>query len=86
MSEIHKDKDLGWPKFDSRILETEEIKFVVQINGKKRALLNVRKDISEKKLIEVINKDKNLNKHFDINQIKKIIFIKNRLINILLNE
>ena len=86
LSEIHKDKDLGWPKFDSRILETEEIKFVVQINGKKRALLNVRKDISEKKLIEVINKDKNLNKHFDINQIKKIIFIKNRLINILLNE
>ena len=58
----------------------------MQINGKKRALLNVRKDISEKKLIEVINKDKNLNKHFDINQIKKIIFIKNRLINILLNE
>ena len=58
----------------------------MQINGKKRALLNVRKDISEKKLIEVINKDKNLNKHFDINQIKKIIFIKNRLINILLHE
>ena len=34
-------------------LENEKVNFVIQINGKKRAILNVKKDIEENDLLEI---------------------------------
>ena len=44
---------MKWPDFDKSMLEEEEVNFVIQINGKKRAILNMlKKDIKEKDLFE----------------------------------
>ena len=59
---------------------------VVQINGRKRALINVEKDMEERILLEIVKKDKNVEKYINNNQIKKVIYVQNRLINILINE
>ena len=59
---------------------------VVQINGKKRAILNAKKGIEERELLENIKEDKIVKKYLDEKQINKIIYIKNRLINILVND
>ena len=59
---------------------------MIQINGKKRALLNVKKDIKETDLIGIIKKDKSLDKYINNGEIKKVIFVQNRLMNILINE
>ncbi len=85
-------KDLGtkynfeWPNYDTSILEEEEINAVIQINGKKRALIKVKKDIKEADLLEITKKDKIVKKYLKNNNIKKIIFVKNKLLNILINE
>ena len=63
----------------------ENINFVIQINGKKRAILNVKRDISEKDLLSEIQQNKQELKKFLKDQIiKKTIFVSNRLINIIL--
>ena len=77
---------IKWPDYKKELLENNEVSFVVQINGKKRALLKVRKDISETELLEIIKKDKISSKYLFNLKIKKIIFVKNRLINVLTDE
>ena len=86
LSEIKEDQNLIWPKFDLKLLEKEEINFVIQINGKKRTVLKVRKNIIKSEVLEIIKKDNIINKHLDGREINKVIFVQNRLMNILLNE
>ncbi len=75
-----------WPEYEQHLFEEDQIKLVVQINGKKRALLNVKKDIKETDLMGIIKKDKSLDKYINNGEIKKVIFVQNRLMNILINE
>ena len=59
---------------------------LIQINGRKRGILNCKKGLEEADLIEEVKKDKNILKYIDNKKTSKIIFIKDKLINILLNE
>jgi len=78
-------EDAKWPKISAEQLIENNIKFVVQINGKKRALINVKRDIDEKTLLkEIKENDKETKKFLKDQKIKKTIFIPNRLINIIL--
>jgi len=84
LSEIdYNDKNV-WPKVEEKYLEKSEISFVIQINGKKRLLINTEKDVSESNLLDMIKKEKLLDKYLINSKIKKIIFVKNRLMNILI--
>ena len=74
----------NWPKVNNKYLENEIVNIVIQINGKKRGVINVNKDINESNLIKEIKKDDKLNKFFDVNKISKTFFVKNRLMNILI--
>ncbi len=77
-------ENLKWPLISNDLLIEKNINFVVQINGKKRALLQVERDLSEENLLEKIKKNDELLK-FIVNQsIKKTIFIPNKLINIII--
>ena len=76
--------DVKWPSFDEKYLIEDFSKIVVQINGKKRGILETEININEDKIIEIIKKDKNIFKYIDGNQIKKKIFIPNKLINIII--
>ncbi len=72
--------DLGWPKA-SKINDDEKTsKIVLQINGKKKNILIVPFNISEEDLIRTIKIQK---ESYDINKlnIKKVIFVKNKIIN-----
>ena len=72
-----------WPDIDKKLLEVENIEFVIQINGKKKAILSATKDIDEKTLMDQIKKDVKMGKIFEEKEINKVFFVKNRLINIL---
>jgi len=75
--------DIVWPKFNSKLTIDNEIKFVVQINGKKRGLILCKRDTDQEKLFEKILKEKNISKYIDKKKIQKKIFVPNKLINIL---
>ena len=73
-----------WPEVDEKMLENETINFVIQVNGKKKKIIKVIKDIDEKTVMELIKKDDKIIKNFKNKEINKVFFVKNRLINILL--
>ena len=56
----------------------------MQMNGKKRGLGQTDVNINEKELIKIVKSDNNLNKYLNKKEIKKIIFIKNKLMNIII--
>jgi len=77
---------ISWPEIDKAALVKDEIKIVVQVNGKLRGNMIISADQKE---IEI--KDKSIEvgtvKKFisDKNKIKKIIYIKDKLINIVIS-
>jgi len=60
-----------WPTADKKILMSEKIDMVIQVNGKKRSIINCKKEISEDSLIKLIKDDKKLDKFI---KNKKIVF------------
>ena len=83
LNTIHEDK-IKWPKISKKDLIEEDINFVVQINGKKRAILKVKRDVVEKEILEIIKLNLEIQKFLKDQIIKKSIFVPNRLINIIL--
>ena len=77
-------KNISWPSFDEKILQEDTIKIVVQINGKKRGLIETNKDITEENLLIIIHEDEKLEKYLQQSKIKKKIYIKNKLINLII--
>ena len=77
-------KPMNWPTVSSEELIEEDINFVVQINGKKRALLRVKRDTDEKNILKEIELNKETEKLLKNQKIQKTIFVSNRLINIIL--
>ena len=77
-------KDFQWPDYDEAILVENYSNIVIQINGKKRGLIKTNKNIEENKLLEEIKKEENIKKYLDNVDIKKKIYIPNKLINIII--
>tara|TARA_Y100000816_G_C25933395_1_gene486790 strand:+ start:47 stop:442 length:396 start_codon:yes stop_codon:yes gene_type:complete len=84
LSELNYENNHLWPQTEEKYLEKTNIDYVIQINGKKRSLINAEKNLKQELLFELVKKDKLLDKYLKDISIKKIIFVKNRLINILL--
>ena len=80
---LNTNKELKWPIYDENAIEEKSTIIVIQINGKKRAIIDVKKNINENDLMELIYSDEKITKYFDKNEIKKKIYIKNKLINII---
>ena len=83
--ELLKDeREIKWPKIDEKFLIEENINFVVQINGKKRGLIKVNRDISEDDIIKLVKENNEINKYIKNQELKKKIFVPNKLINIII--
>ena len=78
-----KNKD-NWPEVNKEYISTDEINLVVQINGKKRSIINIKKDLDEKTLLTAVKNDANIQKFLENNIIIRSIYVKNKLINLIL--
>ncbi len=75
-----------WPEVNQKYVNNEKIEIVIQVNGKKRNLIAVGRDITEKQLLNEIEESNLIEKYVKDKDIKKVIFVKNRLINYIINE
>ena len=71
-----------WPEFDTQAAKDDEITLVVQVNGKVRSRLLVSTDQDSEELEKMALADKKVQKFIGDKQIRKIIVVKNKLINI----
>ena len=77
----NKIEDNPWPEFDELKLESNEIEFVVQVNGKLRGLLKVNLGESREIIIDKAKKIENVEKFLSSNEVLKVIFVEKKLIN-----
>ena len=73
---IIKAKNFKWPEYDVSMLKEDTINIVIQINGKKRGLIQTKPNITEEKLFEIIKNDEKIMKYFDQKNIKKKFILK----------
>lgn len=74
--------DAAWPSYDEAMLIQEEVTVVVQINGKLRAQMQVARDAEQDQLVEMATSNEKLQKYIDGKRIVKVIFVKNKLLNL----
>ena len=86
LEELGSVNSVVWPKANKSLLEEDKIDYILQINGKKRAILNESRDLDQDRLLNIIKSNKLSEKYIKNKSIDKIIFVKNRLINLLIND
>lgn len=77
-------KKVKWPNYDESLIKDETINLVIQINGKKRGLIQVVPDKEENEILEISKNNEQINKYIQNNEIKKSIYVKNKLLNIII--
>tara|TARA_B100000927_G_scaffold261828_1_gene232313 strand:- start:292 stop:579 length:288 start_codon:yes stop_codon:yes gene_type:complete len=77
-------KELNWPSYNNKLIEEKNNLIVIQVNGKKRGLLTLPKNSSEDDLLKLIKTDNKIFKYIEGKNIKKKIYIKDKLLNIII--
>ena len=70
-----------WPQYNLKLLEEESCKIIVQIDGKKRALIDMAINTEEKMVIKKAVELESVSKYLKKAEVKKNIYIKNKLLN-----
>lgn len=73
-----------WPSYNKELLEEDLVNLIIQINGKLRDKMEVNPDISEEEAKEKVWEREKVKKWTQGKEIKKIIFVPGKLINIVL--
>ncbi|KAF2955381.1 leucine--tRNA ligase [Marinitoga sp. 38H-ov] len=76
--------DAEWPKVDENALKVDEIEIVIQINGKVRSKIIVDANLSEDEIKKIAFDDEKIQKYIKGADIKKVILIKGKLLNIVI--
>ena len=68
-----------WPEILSN--NSKEIKFAIQVNGKTRDIIDIKKDLDKEKVNDIVINKSKASKFLDSKKIQRTIFVKNKIIN-----
>ena len=71
----------SWPTFNEEFLQLEEFQLIIQVNGKVRGKENISVDTEQAQLEILAKENENVKKILANQPIKKVIYIKEKLIN-----
>jgi len=74
-----------WPEYDAQKMLTETVIIVVQINGKVRSKIEINRDASKEAVLEKTLKDDKVQNWLNQKKIQKVIYVPNKLINLVVN-
>lgn len=73
---------MPFPTYDTAYLEDAVVTYVIQVNGKVRGRVDLPKDQQEEGIVELAQSHPNVVKFLDGKGVKKVIFVPNKLLNI----
>lgn len=73
-----------WPSWDEELAKDEEVELVVQINGKLRAKIIAPAGISDDDAKQMALKEQRIKEMLDGKQVKKVVVVKGKLVNIVI--
>lgn len=76
---VHRDT---WPKWDEQYLVSEEVTIVIQVNGKVRAEIKMPQGANQEDVLTVAQKEDNIKRYLAESSIKKVIYIADKILNI----
>ncbi|MDO8335087.1 MAG: leucine--tRNA ligase [Nitrosomonas sp.] len=76
--------DQPWPQADSSAMVQDQIKLIVQINGKLRGQIDIAKDAGKETIESAALANEHVQKFLEGQTVKKIIIVPGRLINIVI--
>jgi len=68
----------------STVIENDMVNIVIQVNGKKRSIISVKKNLDENILMQKIKQDKLIDKYTENKEIIKTIYVKDKIINVII--
>jgi len=71
----------NWPQYDKKLVQDEKVNLIVQVNGRVRGSIEIDRGIEQNQAEEIARGDAKINNWLKDKQIKKVIFVKNKLIN-----
>jgi leucyl-tRNA synthetase len=77
--------DAAWPKIDESALVQNELQLIVQVNGKLRAKIMVPSDAEQEQIEKSAISDENVQKFIAGKEIRKVIVVPGRLVNIVVS-
>jgi len=78
-----KDLNYEWPEVEKKYMLNEKVNLVVQINGRKREIFELKKDTSEEEILDIIKNSEKLKGYINNKKIIKKIFVPNKIINLI---
>ena len=76
--------EVSWPMVDAEALKKDSLELVVQVNGKKRATIQVASNADNQQIEDVALRDENVARAIDSKKIIKVIIVPRRLVNIVI--
>jgi len=73
-----------WPKYDEELIEEKNVLLIVQVNGKVRNKIEVKFNIEQKEAENIALKSEKIKLLIGKSEIKKIVFVPGKLINIVI--
>jgi leucyl-tRNA synthetase len=72
-----------WPEHDAKLAEDVDVTIAIQVNGKLRATIDVPKDAEPSVVENMALKDTNVKRFIEGSSIRKVIYVPNKIINII---
>ena len=79
-------KKFYWPQYNEKLLEEKNCKIVIQVDGRKRGIIEMPINSEEKKVIQESKEVDNVLKYLKNTMIIKNIYIKNKLVNFIIKK
>ena len=73
-----------WPEYEKKFLIERNINLIIQINGKKKLVLNIQKGLTKEETEKFVLENTDLKKILKNNSYKKIIIIPDRVVNLVI--
>ena len=83
LQDLENKTSVKWPEADEKYLEDKFVNIVIQINGKKKSLIKIEKDLKDIEVINRIKKDEKISNILSDKNLLKHIIVKNRLVNLI---
>jgi len=84
LDDLGEKSEKNWPKINEEYLVKETVNIVLQINGRKKSIIISKKNVDKDTLTNEIKTNTQYNKYLENKKIKRIIYVKDRLINLII--
>ncbi|RKZ28991.1 hypothetical protein DRQ29_01000, partial [bacterium] len=73
-----------YPRYDEKLASVDEIEIGVQINGKLRGTITISVDDNQDNALELASADRKISRWLEGRTIKKVIYVRGKILNIIL--